>query len=777
MARTTRRGRKAATGDGALAVIHAGREHFKARATRQLIARLTAEWSYTLRQRSRWAHDKDLRTVVGEYAVATLGQLGITEDDVSTLARAARLEVELFDPSAGVSAEVSAAASEFPWEYVLSSATRERARAQPVLITRLLRRTPSGRAGSPREATLTVVTSAPGRIGDIYSFETEVERLAHAVESTADKLGFPAPRTPPRPTLKQLAAHLLRGTRGAARSKPRFVHVSGVDPNQAAALVPGIFDDYPEAPADGLLLSGQQRREEVVDAVHLAEALVPGAAPPALVTLNLHYSAARTAREVMRRGAGACLGFMDAIPDEVAEYFFTVFYAECHREKEMSGIPRAFQRAWDQLADQGHDLHGTGVVLWLCEPAVDVTAQAPVAPVADDNPDAGVEKSRGKRLADVLAVDVDLPEEINYSLLHNQRSALTELTLSKLVPHRLDDVRVEVELDAGEVKQAFRQTFTVDEPHFALAERVKLPLTAPLLRSLRERLQTTVYTRVTWEGRVAHEETRQVALLPVDEWHDDTRNNPWLPSFVLPRDPAVARIIAEARKYLIALTDDPNAGFDGYQQIEDADADPSSAAVTDLQVQAIWTALINDRDLLYINPPPAYSRSGQRLRTPSEVLATSSGTCIDLSLLLAACLEYVDIHACLVLLTGHCFVGYWRAEDYQSAFMTVSRFPEGRVPALSEVARRSPIELVDRYGWRLGPQCFDEIHEHLRADELRMLEATGLCFNYSFEQAQEEGAQNMNDRSAFDSLLDIRVARRSAPPVTPLPIISDGREP
>ncbi len=69
-------------------------------------------------------------------------------------------------------------------------------------------------------------------------------------------------------------------------------------------------------------------------------------------------------------------------------------------------------------------------------------------------------------------------------------------------------------------------------------------------------------------------------------------------------------------------------------------------------MQAIWTALVNEYRLQYINPPPAYSEQSQRLRTPSDILASNSGTCIDLALLLASCLEYIDIYPVVVLLVG-----------------------------------------------------------------------------------------------------------------------------
>ena len=86
----------------------------------------------------------------------------------------------------------------------------------------------------------------------------------------------------------------------------------------------------------------------------------------------------------------------------------------------------------------------------------------------------------------------------------------------------------------------------------------------------------------------------------------------------------------------------------------------------------MWTALVNEYRLQYINPPPAYSTKTQRLRTPSEIVGSNSGTCIDLALLLASCLEYIGIYPVLVLLTGHAFVGYWRSDTvHDEDFATV----------------------------------------------------------------------------------------------------------
>jgi len=506
---------------------------------------------------------------------------------------------------------------------------------------------------------------------------------------------------------------------------------------------------------------------------NLAEAVINRKSPPSLVTLNLYYSGARIAREMVALGARAALGFLDEIDDELAERFFQALYWEWCRPNGAMAISHAVVRAWSRMSSQR--LHGTGIVVWMGMSVFDKALwrgrPAPAA-VPPDTRAEQLARHAATPVGELLQVQVELPNDnlVNYSLLHNDRPLLSRLTLTKLVAERLEDITVQVELNLGSQNYPYRCTHMVlDEPQRELAPDVHIPLTATLPRSLRERVHSTVYVKVTCGNRTAWENTERITLIPVDEWLDDTTNNPWLPSFVLPRDPAVQTIIGSSRRYLIGIADDPGAGFNGYQAV-DEEGDTTGV---DSQVRAIWTALVNEHRLLYINPPPSYSEQSQRLRTPSDILASNSGTCIDLALLLASCLEYVDIYPVVVLLKGHAFVGYWRSEEAHDAFVEMLHVPVEVPPAGSPLARSANVRLVEEYGWRLTRHHYDEIMEYVAAGDLVMLEATYLTAAWSFADAIIEGRANMRSRRQFDSLLDVRLARSATPPVTPLPIINE----
>ena len=98
----------------------------------------------------------------------------------------------------------------------------------------------------------------------------------------------------------------------------------------------------------------------------LAELLLNPGKPPRVVTLNLYHSGARTARELVKLGAHAALGFLDEIDDASSELFFQNFYWNwCRPAKREAplAIPEAFLAAWEET--HGGQLHGTAITIWL----------------------------------------------------------------------------------------------------------------------------------------------------------------------------------------------------------------------------------------------------------------------------------------------------------------------------------------------------------------------------------------------------------------------------
>ena len=258
-------------------------------------------------------------------------------------------------------------------------------------------------------------------------------------------------------------------------------------------------------------------------------------------------------------------------------------------------------------------------------------------------------------------------------MLHNLRPLFETFVLRALTPQPVRGVRVRVSLATGPDSAVFDKTLDIVPPSFDLNPFVHVPLTSSITRSIHESVQTSLLIEVTWGDHVVYRDTMRVRLTPVDQWRDSDIDRKWLPSFIFPRDVAVMHLVDTAQRYVRVLRDDPAAGFDGYQSFDPKRPDPASEV--DLQVQAIWAAIVHELRLGYINPPPGYSNAldSQRLRTPTMIARDHSGTCIDLALFFAACLELIDIYPVIFLLSGHAFPGYWRSSDYHDEFTDAHR--------------------------------------------------------------------------------------------------------
>jgi len=76
------------------------------------------------------------------------------------------------------------------------------------------------------------------------------------------------------------------------------------------------------------------------------------------------------------------------------------------------------------------------------------------------------------------------------------------------------------------------------------------------------------------------------------------------------------------------------------------------------QVKAIYTAL-KAKGITYSSETVSFPSGSQRIRFPTDALSEASANCIDGSVLMASALEKIGIEPLLILVPGHCFLG-WR---------------------------------------------------------------------------------------------------------------------
>lgn len=113
---------------------------------------------------------------------------------------------------------------------------------------------------------------------------------------------------------------------------------------------------------------------------------------------------------------------------------------------------------------------------------------------------------------------------------------------------------------------------------------------------------------------------------------------------------------------------------------------------------------------------------------PEELLRTRMGTCLDLALLYAACLERVDLHPVLFLMEGHAFAGLFTV----------------------------PISLSETF-----THSWLAVSTHVAEGSLVPVETTGMTRGLSFEDAVQSAMNTLQGGSTVEIAVDVDLAHKA----------------
>lgn len=736
----------------------------------------------------RWMKSRKARETHAKHLRLELRKLGISAKHLRDIANSGIVEVS---HSFSVE-EQDWEARITPWEYVLTNATDDIRVDQSLLVVRHL--DCGNQSAASRPHTMAIVETAPGPFRKDYDFSAENTLIRTTLSSLS-----PTTITDPTP------AKLRNGIR---KQSPDLIHITGIDTRLGRRLI----DNESESRQDGLFLAKGSSGYQEVNGIELSKYLTAGEKKPAFVGFNTWDSGSRLAPLAISEGVGTALAFQTTFDDAVAEVFYVNFYRAC--EESNWDYLEAFLIAWKAVAGYRHRIRGSAITLWSATSLVKASKYKGFENLQSK---AGVSRKKrsdsiaSERVADpnkdqaknFVSVGVSLKENLNYSLLHNGDAFFKEFVIRFDSPNakysepqvgnelsgpvefinQIDDIHVEIELHVGTESFPYRTSVSVGktEEYYDLSKTdlefkpkivgnpvggIRMALTSDLIRSVNERIQTSVYIDVRWHDQVIYRQTHSVWLSPVDQWRLNDEDVRWIPSFVQPRDPQVSKILNNAQKYLRCLMDDGAAGFSGYQTYDDDASGLKKWEGIDLQVQAIWAALAFEYRLNYINPPPSYAESTQRLRTPTQIVEQENGTCIDLAILLNSCLEWIEIYPVMFMLNDHAFPGYWRNEETYEQFVDMD--PSVLRHKITSGRGRDDFPTSK---WIIGRGSYSEIKSYVDDGDLVPMESVSLTSGEGFERAVEEGMSyfsNKRNRS-FHSMVDIFSSRES---VTPLPLTS-----
>jgi hypothetical protein len=355
-------------------------------------------------------------------------------------------------------------------------------------------------------------------------------------------------------------------------------------------------------------------------------------------------------------------------------------------------------------------------------------------------------------LADV-AVQVRCLASFNYSLAHADVPFLQSLTITNKGSVALNDVGVRVRvIPYAESDESHLTSLPAGGTHshgmvrFHYDRQRLLHLTEPV----------SVPLEVEVGGRpAALSAPVSVQVLPLRAWHC-IGHEPVLAAFILKGATAIQDVIGLAARVTLRRL---ARGSSSFEDVIEHHPDPWSTIV-----KIVYNCLREHYAIAYGREPRYYGADWQVIRFPADVLdqGVLEGTCIDLALLLAACLENRSVSPVIVLIqTGidrqgyivqHALVGCWN----------------GKWPRWNRTGPTDPIETDGK-----------RLLKWLDSGELILLDPVGYACgkdaDQDFKESQEsaraylERAVTGSPGYAFRYAVDVEVARLQAPAVEPLP--------
>lgn len=327
-----------------------------------------------------------------------------------------------------------------------------------------------------------------------------------------------------------------------------------------------------------------------------------------------------------------------------------------------------------------------------------------------------------------LEVDLTYSPIINFAMQQNHVPAIRKLTIKNVGETELSNITLHI---SPEPEFAIVWTKKIDLlPKDELLDlgAIDIRTITKYLAELTERIAGSFTLTIKNETETLFDEVYPINVLAYDQWNGITVLPEMLAAFVTPNHPEIAKVIIRASEILQKWTGRPS--FDEYQSLN-----PDRVSK---QMAAIYEA-IAELNLVYVSVPASFEDTGQRIRMCDTIFSSKMANCLDISLLYASCLEAVGIHALIVIIKGHAFVGGWLVNE---------SFPDSVNDDVSLLTKRTA----------------DGINEIL------LMEAT--CMNagntLDFDAAVRDANYKLLKEDDFLLFVDIRRSRFSG--IRPLPL-------
>ena len=249
-----------------------------------------------------------------------------------------------------------------------------------------------------------------------------------------------------------------------------------------------------------------------------------------------------------------------------------------------------------------------------------------------------------------VALALDYLEEVNYALVQSKMNICNWCIIEN--NSNADMVGIHIEISGEYVETYTSMPLNIDVNGRIRLQDINLLIKTDKLLSLTERITSNLKLSVLRGSEVLREQCYPITFMAYNQWHGMACYPQLLASFITPNHPCIAAVVKRASEHLFRIND--SKSFNGYCS--------NSKERVHEQIEAIYLAL-QEEELSYSLSMRSYEEAGQRIRLASEVMTDKLGNCMDLTLLFAACLEYIGLNTLLILERAHIYLGVWLTDD------------------------------------------------------------------------------------------------------------------
>ena len=317
---------------------------------------------------------------------------------------------------------------------------------------------------------------------------------------------------------------------------------------------------------------------------------------------------------------------------------------------------------------------------------------------------------------------------VNFAMQQNHVPIIRSLKISNIHEEDIRDIKIKITFEPA---FAYEWTASVDlipAEQSLLLEAINVKLSPDFLYGLTEKISGNIKVKIESQVGEIYSHIEEIDILAYDEWSGLLIMPEIVTAFITPNNGNVTQIIIEAKQFLKEWCENP--AFTGYQS--------NDTNTIRMQMAAIYAAL-QKKQISYCMPPASYEFIGQRIRLIDNILTNKLGTCLDLSLLYASCLEAIGLNPIIIFIKSHAFVGCWLEDE-----------------CFAECIQDDITLITKRIADGINQICLVECTSFVDGKII------------SFENAEMMGKNNLQNQENFQLLVDIKRSRGSG--IRPIPL-------